>query len=86
MCRKQPRHANSSDIQVSKGIDRGRSLPYLRLRDGNVPSWDSLVEVEMMTRDDLIREVRSRGGNLPTLLVVYLAIVATMAGTAMAII
>lgn len=37
----------------------------------------------MMTRDDLIREYNSRSGNLSTLLVVYLAIVGTMAGTAL---
>ena len=40
----------------------------------------------MLTRDDLIREARNRAGNLPTLLLVYLAIVATMAGSALAII
>ena len=40
----------------------------------------------MLTRDDLIREARTRGGNLPAFLVLYLAVIATMAGTAMAII
>ncbi len=40
----------------------------------------------MLTRDDLIREAKARGGNLPTLLVVYAAIVVTMAGTALAIV
>lgn len=38
----------------------------------------------MLTRDDLIREYRARGGNLPALLVMYLAIVTTMVGTAAA--
>ena len=42
-------------------------------------------EAEMLTRDDLAREARARGGNLPAFVVVYLAIVATMAATAMAI-
>jgi len=40
----------------------------------------------MLSRDDLIREARMRGGNLPTLVLVYLGIVAAMAGSAMAII
>ena len=40
----------------------------------------------MLTRDDLIREYRSRSGSLSTFVVVYLAIVATMAATAMLII
>lgn len=40
----------------------------------------------MLSRDDLIRESRMRGGNLPTLVLVYLAIVAAMAGSALAII
>ncbi|MEM0948064.1 MAG: hypothetical protein AAGK37_11700 [Pseudomonadota bacterium] len=61
-------------------------MAYLQIRNGHVPCWVSLMEVNMLTRDDLIREARSRGGNLPVLLVVYVAIVATMAGTAMAII
>ncbi|WP_274384718.1 hypothetical protein [Oricola indica] len=39
----------------------------------------------MLTRDDLIREYRNRSGSLPALAIVYLAIVGTMAGTAMAI-
>lgn len=38
----------------------------------------------MLTRDKLIREARMRGGNLPTLLLVYGAIVGTMVGTALA--
>lgn len=40
----------------------------------------------MLTRDQLLREARVRRGNLPGLLVVYLALVATMAWTAMAIV
>lgn len=40
----------------------------------------------MLTRDDLIREYRARSGTLPALLVVYGAILATMAFTAAAII
>ena len=40
----------------------------------------------MLTRDQLIREARARGGNLPTLLLVYLALIVTMAGTALAIV
>lgn len=40
----------------------------------------------MLTRDALIRETRNRAGTLPALLVIYVALVATMAGTAMAII
>ena len=40
----------------------------------------------MLTRDDLIREHRARRGTLPALLVVYLILIATMAGTALAII
>lgn len=39
----------------------------------------------MLKRDDLIRDARVRGGNLTTLVLVYLAIVTTMAGTALAI-
>jgi len=39
----------------------------------------------MLTRDDLIREYRARSGNLPALLIVYLALVGAMAGTAYAI-
>ena len=40
----------------------------------------------MITRDTLIREARSRGGNLPALVIFYAAILATLAGTALAII
>lgn len=40
----------------------------------------------MLSRDDLIREARNRGGSLPGLLLIYLLIVATMAGSAAAII
>lgn len=39
----------------------------------------------MLTRDDLIRERRLGGGTLPGLLVVYSLLLATMAGTALAI-
>lgn len=39
----------------------------------------------MLTRDDMIREYKNRSGNLPALLLVYAAIVGTMAGTAFAI-
>ncbi|MEM9971366.1 MAG: hypothetical protein AAF762_09740 [Pseudomonadota bacterium] len=39
----------------------------------------------MLTRDDLIRQARVRAGNLPTLLIVYLVLVATMVGSAYAI-
>ena len=42
-------------------------------------------EGPMLTRDQLIREYRARSGSLPALLLVYLAIVGTMAGTAYAI-
>lgn len=40
----------------------------------------------MLTRDNLIRENRVRGGTLPALLVVYGALIATMALTALAIV
>lgn len=40
----------------------------------------------MLTRDNLIREYRARRGTLPALLIVYLILLATMAGTAFAII
>ncbi|MEQ8481454.1 MAG: hypothetical protein RIC18_12420 [Hoeflea sp.] len=40
----------------------------------------------MITRDDLIREYNARGGNLPTLVVVYITIVATMVGTALSMV
>ncbi|MEO0990948.1 MAG: hypothetical protein AAFX00_08375 [Pseudomonadota bacterium] len=40
----------------------------------------------MITRDQLIREARARGGNLATLLIVYGTLLGTMAATAMAII
>lgn len=40
----------------------------------------------MITRDTLIREARARRGTFPALLVVYLALVATMALTAAAIV
>jgi len=43
------------------------------------------LEANMLTRDDLIRERRTRGGNLPGLLLVYSVLVGTMAGTALAI-
>lgn len=36
----------------------------------------------MLTRDDLIREMRGRSGNLSTLVIVYLAIIGTMVSTA----
>lgn len=39
----------------------------------------------MLTRDALIREARMRGGNLPTLVLVYGVLVGTMVGTALAI-
>ena len=39
----------------------------------------------MLTRDDLIREYRAHSGTLSALLIVYLAIVAIMVGTALAI-
>ncbi len=37
----------------------------------------------MLTRDEMIREYHARSSNLSTLILVYLAIVGTMAGTAM---
>lgn len=40
----------------------------------------------MLTRDDLIREYRNRGGSFPALFLVYGIIFGTMAGTALAII
>ena len=40
----------------------------------------------MLTRDDLIREYRARSAGWPALVVVYLAIVGAMVGTALAII
>ena len=40
----------------------------------------------MLTRDKLIREYRARSGTLASLLVVYAAILATMAVTALAIV
>jgi hypothetical protein len=40
----------------------------------------------MLTRNDLIREYRSRGGNLPGLLVLYAVLLGTMGLTAMAIV
>lgn len=40
----------------------------------------------MLTRDILIREARTRGGNLPTLVMVYAVLLGTMLGTAFAIV
>lgn len=40
----------------------------------------------MLTRDTLIREARMRGGNLPAFLVVYVMLLGTMLGTALAIV
>ena len=40
----------------------------------------------MLTRDTLIRETRMRGGNLPTLVLVYAMLLGTMVGTALAIV
>jgi len=40
----------------------------------------------MLTRDEMIRECRRRGAGFPALLVVYALIVATMLGTAFAIV
>ena len=40
----------------------------------------------MLTRDDLIREARARGGSLPALILVYLVLLGAMAGSALAII
>lgn len=39
----------------------------------------------MLTRDDLIKEYRSRRGSLTTVLLVYLLLVATMVSTALLI-
>lgn len=41
-------------------------------------------EVAMLTRDDMIREYRSRAGTLPALLLVYGVLVGTMALSASA--
>jgi hypothetical protein len=40
----------------------------------------------MLTREDLIRETRVRGGNLPAFLLLYLALFAAFIGTALAIV
>ncbi len=40
----------------------------------------------MLTRDDQVREYRTRRGSLPALLIVYLVLLATMVGTALAIV
>ncbi|MGI9493774.1 MAG: hypothetical protein ACR2QF_15365 [Geminicoccaceae bacterium] len=40
----------------------------------------------MLTRDKLIREYRARSGTFSSLLIVYAAILATMAMTALAIV
>ena len=40
----------------------------------------------MMTRDDMIRESKARAGTFPALAVFYTVIIATMAGTALAIV
>lgn len=39
----------------------------------------------MLTRDALVRELRSRSGNLPTFILVYLVLVGTMVSTALLI-
>lgn len=39
----------------------------------------------MLTRDDLVREARSRSGNLSTFILVYLVIVTCMVSTALLI-
>jgi len=44
------------------------------------------MEDEMLTRDDLIREYRTRSATFPALLLVYLIILGTMGATAFAII
>ena len=40
----------------------------------------------MLTRDTLLRQARTRGGNLPAFLVVYVMLLGTMLGTALAIV
>lgn len=40
----------------------------------------------MLTRDDLIREARQRGGSLPALLLVYASLIGAMVLSACAII
>lgn len=40
----------------------------------------------MLTRDEVIRDARSRAGTLPAVLVVYGILVATLIGTGMAIV
>jgi len=40
----------------------------------------------MVTRDQLIKEARARGGSVSTLILVYGSIVGTMIATAMAIV
>lgn len=40
----------------------------------------------MLTRDEVIRDARSRAGTLPAVFVVYGILVATLIGTGMAII
>ena len=62
-------------------------MPYVR-EEGAGKAQVTGVQMEdaMISRDTLIREARARGGNLPTLLFVYLVLVATMAGSALAIV
>jgi hypothetical protein len=38
-----------------------------------------LLEVAMLTRDDMIREYRSRAGTLPALLLIYGVLLGTLA-------
>ncbi|MEM8787461.1 MAG: hypothetical protein AAGE76_04285 [Pseudomonadota bacterium] len=38
----------------------------------------------MLTRDDLLKEVKARRGGFPALVIVYLILLGTMAGTAAA--
>lgn len=43
-------------------------------------------EGKMLTRDEVIRDVRNRAGTFPAVLVVYGILVATLIGTGMAIV
>ena len=65
-----------------------KNLHYVLMRPAKsnsgaeVTSSNDGQEATMLTRDQLLRELQSRGGNLSTLVLVYLLIVGAMLGSA----
>ncbi len=60
-------------------------LPHKWFSARLTQSLNAGEEADVLTRDDLIREARSRSGNLSTFILVYLVIVTCMVSTALLI-